>query len=105
MSILSITFHCPEFLLNDWNIYVDETLSLMADNLMEVDHYILSEVYTEMLTEGKNYNLLLIFAENDLRSQFLENEFLNIEERIHAKFGDQVMIFVTHLDPKKSRLS
>ncbi len=103
MSVLSITFHCPQSYLEAWETYVNETLGLMAENLMEVDQYILSEVHTEMLSEGKNYNLLLIFANDDLRTQFLENEMLNIEERVQAKFGENVMIFPTFLNPIKSR--
>lgn len=103
MSVLSITFHCPEHLLADWGNYVENTLSLMAENLMEVDKYILSEVYTEMISEGKNYNLLLVFDNDELREQFLENEMKNIEERIHNNFGDSVMIFQTFLNPIKNR--
>ncbi len=103
MSLLSLTFHCPEPLLKEWDLYVDETLTVLADNLMEVDHYILSEVHTEMISEGKNYNLLLIFANEELRTQFLDNELANIQERIEGKFGEQVMIFETFLNPRKSR--
>lgn len=103
MSVLSITFHCPENNLEVWDKYVDETLALLAENLMEVDQYILSEVHSEMLQEGKNYNLLLVFANKELREQFLENEMRNIEERVHDRFGDQIMIFTTLLNPRKTR--
>ena len=103
MSVLSITFHCPESYLEAWETYVNDTLGLMAENLMEVDQYILSEVQTEMLHEGKNYNLLLIFANDELRAQFLENEMLNIEERVKAEFGENVMTFITFLNPIQSR--
>ena len=103
MSVLSLTFHCPEPLLEKWEQYVDENLTLMAENLMDVDKYILSEVQTDMISEGKNYNLLLVFSDEELRSIFLENEFKNIRERVENEFGQEVMIFQTFLNPKKSR--
>lgn len=104
MSILSLTFHCTPEKLNDWEKYIDETLILMTENLMDVDHYILSEVESDYIQEGKNYNLLLIFDNNDLRSDFIESELKNIEEHITKVFADQVMIFSTFLNPKKKRL-
>ena len=103
MSVLSITFHCVDSHLIAWEKYVDETLTLMAENLMEVDKYILSEVGSTMINEGKNYNLLLLFSNDKLREQFLENEMKNIEERIYNEFGENVMVFITFLNPKKSR--
>ena len=103
MSVLSITFHCVDSHLSAWDNYVDETLTVLAENLFEVDKYILSEVGSTMINEGKNYNLLLLFANEELRAQFLENELKNIEERIFNEFGENVMVFVTFLDPKKSR--
>ena len=103
MSLLSLTFHCPETHLEEWEKYVDETLVLLAENLMEVEKYVLSEVHTDMIDEGKNYNLLLFFEDKDLRDQFLENEFKNIQEHVEKEFGENVMIFQTFLYPKKSR--
>ena len=104
MSILSLTFHCTENQLEAWEKYVDETLSVMTENLMDVERYILSEVESDMIGEGKNFNLLLVFENEELRRQFLENELLNIQERVEAKFGENVMIFKTFLNPKKTRL-
>ncbi|MGC4130581.1 MAG: DUF4286 family protein [Bergeyella sp.] len=103
MSVLSLTFHCTENYLREWEKYVDETLSIMAENLMDVEKYILSEVESEMIGEGKNFNLLLVFENDELRELFLDNEMKNIEERIEAGFGGNVMIFRTLLNPKKSR--
>jgi len=103
MSLLSLTFHCTENHIENWEKYVNETLSLMAENLMEVDKYILSEVQSDMVNEGKNYNLLLVFDNEELREQFLENELLNIQERVEKEFGENVMIFQTFLNPKKAR--
>lgn len=104
MSVLSITFHCTKNNLEEWENYIDETLVLMTENLMDVDKYILSEVHSDYIDEGKNYNLLLIFDNDDLRNDFLESELKNIAERIETKFGQEVLIFDTLLNPKKSRL-
>ncbi len=103
MSLLSITFHATDSVMKEWEIFVDETLVLLADNLMDVDRYFLSEVQSEMVNEGKNYNLLLVFANEELREQFVESELENIRDRIEPKFGTEVMIFLTYLNPKKTR--
>ncbi|MNU13422.1 DUF4286 family protein [Chryseobacterium scophthalmum] len=104
MSVLSITFHCINSSIDEWENYVDETLVLMAENLMDVDKYILSEVHSDFIDEGKNYNLLLIFDNEEKRTEFMESELLNISERIETKFGQDVMIFNTSLNPKKKNL-
>lgn len=104
MSVLSITFHCTKNNLEEWENYIDETLILMTENLMDVNQYILSEVHSDYIDEGKNYNLLLIFDNDDLRNDFLESELKNIAERIETQFGQEVLIFDTLLNPKKSRL-
>lgn len=104
MSVLSITFHCTKNNLEEWENYIDETLVLMTENLMDVSKYLLSEVHSDYIDEGKNYNLLLIFDNDDLRNDFIESELKNIAERIENKFGQEVMIFNTFLNPKKSRL-
>ncbi|MEN5307592.1 DUF4286 family protein [Chryseobacterium cucumeris] len=104
MSVLSITFHCTKDNLEEWENYIDETLVLMTENLMDVNKYILSEVHIDFIEEGKNYNLLLIFDNDELREDFIKSELLNISERIEKKFGQEVMVFNTFLNPKKSRL-
>ena len=104
MSVLSITFHCINNSIDEWENYVDETLVLMAENLLDVDKYILSEVHSDFIDEGKNYNLLLIFDNEEKRTEFMESELLNISERIETKFGQDVMIFNTSLNPKKKNL-
>jgi hypothetical protein len=103
MSLLSITFHCTKNNLEEWENYIDETLVLMTENLMDVSKYILSEVHSDYIEEGKNYNLLLIFDNDELREDFVKSELQNIAERIEAKFGHEVMIFNTLLNPKKTR--
>ena len=70
----------------------------MAGNLYDVEKFILSDVESEMLSEGRNTNLLLIFETAELRASFLENEFENIQDRISHRFGDQVMVFETLLN-------
>ncbi len=104
MSILSITFHTVESQIENWNQYLETELTLMVENLYDVEKYILSEVKSEMLTEGKNTNLLLIFENEAKRQEFTATELLNISERIATTFGETVMIFKTELDTKKSRL-
>ncbi|UKB81796.1 DUF4286 family protein [Chryseobacterium sp. MEBOG06] len=104
MSVLSITFHCTKNNLEEWENYIDETLVLMTENLMDVTKYMLSEVHSDYIEDGKNYNLLLIFDNDELRSDFIESELKNISERIESKFGQEVMIFNTFLNPRKQRM-
>ena len=104
MSVLSITFHCTKDRLEEWEKYVDETLVVLTENLMDVEKYILSEVHSDFIEDGKNYNLLLIFDNEGKRIDFMESEILNITEIIEKKFGQEVMIFNTFLNPKQTRL-
>ena len=104
MSVLSITFHCPKDYLEAWSQYVDEELITLAENLLDVDKYILSEVQSDYIEEGKNYNLLLVFEHNDLREDFIKSELENIAERIFNKFGQDIMIFNTFLDTIQSKM-
>ncbi|WP_294312227.1 DUF4286 family protein [uncultured Chryseobacterium sp.] len=104
MSVLSITFHCTKNRLEEWQNYMDETLVLMTENLMDVSQYILSEVHSDYIEEGKNYNLLLIFENDEIREDFIKSEMENIAERVELKFGQEVMIFNTFLNPKKMKL-
>lgn len=104
MSILSITFHTIENKIEEWDIYVQNDLHLMIENLLDVEKYILSEVHSDMLSEGKNTNLLLIFENDEMRNQFMESEMVNLAERLHMRFGEEVMVFPTFLNPIKIRL-
>ena len=103
MSILSVTFHATENKLKEWELYLSSDLEEMVENLIDVEKYILSEVESSMVNEGKNYNLLLVFENDEFRDQFVINELKNIEERIFMKFNQEVMVFVTFLNPKKLR--
>ena len=103
MSILSITFHTVESQLQTWEQYFENELMSLIENFIDVEKYILSEVNTEMLTEGKNTNLLLIFESDEKRQEFTETELYNLSEIIARKFVENVMIFKTELNEKKSR--
>ncbi len=103
MSILSITFHTTNNSITEWNEYLDNELHQMVENLMDVEKYILSEVDSGMVNEGLNTNLFLWFDSDVLRNQFMESELLNLEERIAQRFGSEVMIFPTFLNPKQRR--
>ncbi len=103
MSILSITFHTVESQLQTWEQYLENELITLVENFIDVEKYILSEVNTEMLTEGKNTNLLLIFESDEKRQEFTETELYNLSEIIARKFGESVMIYKTELNEKKSR--
>lgn len=104
MSVLSITFHTTENLSAAWEKYLVEDLHQMVENLLDAEKYLLSEVESDMISEGKNTNLLLMFENIEKRQDFIEIELPNITERIEKEFGDQVMIFQTALHPRKSRM-
>ena len=103
MSLLSITFHTTESISKEWTQYMETDLHQMVENLIDVEKYIMSEVETEMISEGQNTNLLLIFDNEEKRQDFVEIELSNITDRILKEFGQNVMIFKTYLNPKKSR--
>ena len=44
MSVLSLTFHSTENISNDWNLYMENNLLEMIENLIDVEKYILSEM-------------------------------------------------------------
>ena len=103
MSFLSLTFHNTESINKEWENYLGNDLHQMIENLMDVEKYILSEVQSDMINEGKNTNLLLVFDNEEKRDDFIEIELKNITERIESKFGANLMVFTTFLKPKKSR--
>lgn len=103
MSILSLTFHSSESITSEWENYMENNLHELVENLFDVEKYILSEVESDMVNEGKNTNLLLVFDNDEKRQDFVEIELLNITERIENKFGEHILIFKTYLNPKKTR--
>ena len=103
MSILSITFHATDNRVEEWDIYLENELHQMVENLLDVEKYILSEVHSDMLNEGKNTNLFLMFDNAEIRDQFMESEMVNLAERIHQKFGEEVLVFPRVLNSLKKR--
>lgn len=101
MSVLSLTFHSTSNISSSWDRYTENTLFEMIENLMDVENYILSDVESDMINEGKNTNLLLMFDNTEKRQEFIDIELKNITERIEDQFGDEVMVFVTLLNPKQ----
>ena len=89
MSLLSITFHCPEPLLGQWEKYLSEQLVSHIENY-DLDEYILSE--------GKNYNLLIFFKSKSDRNDFINQKFRLLQDTIESVFGEDIMIFETHLN-------
>lgn len=104
MSVLSITFHSTENISKEWEDFTNGDLHQMVENLVEAEKYILSEVQSDMISEGKNTNLLLFFENEEKRTDFVEIELINITEHIQKRFSSDVMIFKTYLNPKKSRI-
>lgn len=104
MSILSLTFHAPAVSLNEWEKYARKELTEMVNNLFDVEKYILSDVESDMISEGRNTNLLLLFDNDELRASFLENELENISDRIGQRFGEEIMIFQTLLNSFSQRI-
>jgi hypothetical protein len=104
MSVISITFHTIASENKKWADFLENELHELVKNLIDVEKYIISEVYSDMITEGTNTNLLLIFDNEKKREEFEAIELLNISDIIGKKFGEDVMIFITLLKPKIMKL-
>ncbi len=104
MSVISLTFHSPNHLNEQWENYLQTELRLMAENLFDVEKFMLADVDSGMIAEGRNTNLLLFFENDEKREDFLGIELQNIFDRITAKFGDEVLLFDTKLNPRFSNL-
>ena len=76
----------------------------MIENLYDVEKYIISTGESERISEGQNTNLLLVFESKEIRASFMENELVNLVEHVEKRFNEEVMVFVTALNPSKSRL-
>lgn len=99
MAILSITFHTTENKIDEWNDFIKNEL---IPNIKSLDRkYILTEVETEMLSEGKNTNLLLFFENQKDRLLFMEQTFPLISQKILLHFQENVLIFNTFLNTIK----
>ncbi|MCP1252768.1 MULTISPECIES: DUF4286 family protein [Elizabethkingia] len=105
MSVLSVTFHVESTVQPQWYDFLEKEFPALVENLYDVEKFIFSEVDSDYIQEGKNYNLLLIFDDHEIRSGFLLNEMQNLSEIIHNKFSqEQVIIFITELNPITKRL-
>lgn len=96
MAILSITFHIEETELLKWNEYLKSVLIYDLKNINK--KYLLTEVESEMLSEGKNTNLLIFFSNQEDRILFLEQIFPHFSKKIITNFGDKILIFKTFLN-------
>lgn len=103
MNLLSITFHSTENVTKQWANYVQNTLIPSIENFTKVERYILSDVDSRMLNEGKNTNLLLIFENQDEIHWFMDSEIPHLQGLIEQQFGNEVMIFCTFLNPIHSK--
>lgn len=105
MTTLSVTFHCTALELENWKNYLNAEFLELIDKLNHVENFIFSEVHTEMIQEGKNFNLFLFFNNEEVRDAFIENELKSITEKVENKFANEVMVFLTFLHPIKHSLS
>ncbi|AZZ59640.1 DUF4286 domain-containing protein [Riemerella anatipestifer] len=104
MSILSLTFHCEQGSISEWKTYFNESIISHYRETPNLKHYIASEVETERLQEGTNFNLLLIFGTTEDRTNFITNELPNITMEVEKIFGDRVLVFATLLNPTTSNI-
>ncbi|ADQ81489.1 DUF4286 family protein [Riemerella anatipestifer] len=104
MSILSLTFHCEQGSIPEWKTYFNESIINYYRKTQNLKHYIASEVETERLQEGTNFNLLLIFETVEDRTIFIKNELPNITMEVEKIFGERVLVFATLLNPTSFNL-
>lgn len=96
MAILSITFHTEENKIPEWNEYLKKELIPNLESLNR--KYLLSEVETEILTEGKNTNLLIFCKNREDRVLFSEKIYPHFSQKILDKFQEGVLVFKTYLN-------
>lgn len=101
MKILSLTFHSIETILPHWKLFFSSELTHYIEGMKDIGRLIFSEVETEILNEGKNYNVLLFFENEISRNSFLTDEFPKLEDYIFKHFGNDVMVFKTYINPIK----
>ncbi|PIE50657.1 MAG: hypothetical protein CSA38_02505 [Flavobacteriales bacterium] len=104
MTALSITFHCTAPQLENWEKYLHNEFLSNIKKMEHIQRYIFSEVYSEMIEEGKNYNLLVLFDNEENRAIFMEEKLGLMAGKITDIFANEVMIFPTLLNPIKSEL-
>ncbi|AFR36343.1 DUF4286 family protein [Riemerella anatipestifer] len=104
MSILSLTFHCEQGSISEWKTYFNKSIISHYKKTQNLKHYIASEVETERLQEGINFNFLLVFGTAEDRTNFITNELPNITMEVEKIFGDRVLVFATLLNPTSFNL-
>lgn len=102
MAILSITFHIEENHINDWRNYLIEDFIPHIHTLGQ--QFLLSDVDTEMLSEGKNTNLLLFFGNEEERETFINQSLPKTSQILMEKFGQNILIFKTLLNSLAKKL-
>lgn len=98
MSALSITFHFNENRLQEWNNNLLISLQSLINDTPQVKDFIISEVHTEYIEEGKNYNILLFFSDENARESFLSQQLAMLDQSITQQFGNNIMLFATPLN-------
>jgi hypothetical protein len=98
MSALSITFHFTEAKIHEWNNNLLHSLESLIKDSLHIKNFIISEVHTEYLNEGKNYNVLLFFDDLSERENFMGGQLASLDQEIEQQFGNEIMLFVTPLN-------
>lgn len=105
MKLISVTFHIVETCLPRWKSFLKDELIGWLENNKEIGQYLFTEVQSDLVAEGINFNLLLIFKDEDSRNRFVELELQKILDLLHPHFGSQeVMVFQTFLNQISHRL-
>ncbi|MDO4763103.1 MAG: DUF4286 family protein [Flavobacteriaceae bacterium] len=102
MTLLSITFHTDEHRIEEWENFVENELIHEINKFNT--KYMLSEVDSEMLSEGKNTNLLLFFENQNEINDFIEKTFSKVSQKILEQFQESVLIFKTLLKNVKTNI-
>lgn len=98
MAILSVSFHATPEKIEDWKVYLQGSVMPWAKNFCGEKRVLLSEIETEVVAEGKNYNLLLFFDNATLRNHFFDEKIALLIKDITATFGNEVVVFPSKLN-------
>lgn len=102
MQILSLTFHSTFEKISQWEKFYPKEILLPIKNLGQ--KFIYSEIHSEMIKEGKNYNLLLFFNDKENQNQFIEKNLTQIDQKIKENFNNEVLWFLSELKPTDFQL-
>ena len=98
MSALSITFHFTEAKIHEWNNNLLQSLESLIEDSLHIKNFMISEVHTDYIDEGKNYNVLLFFDDLGERENFMSGQLASLDRAIDEQFGNEIMLFVTPLN-------